>query len=253
MPDFAPTLRSLFPRGQVFRLFRGTELRLVVDALAEMPNRIMDYFADMRDAGIPGFITDDAVPDWEDDLALLPDSALDMDQRKLRIAGKIAGQGGQGPEYIADTLQAAGFPVYVFENIPSREPSVRHYVAALGDIELGEVELAEYTDRIDPRSLVGHLIYGSPIWETVKNYTAALGDGELGDYSLGEYSGTRVIEVAYTIPATASRFIFIWILAGEAGINHFVDIPAERETDFRRLVESIKPTHTWCIAQVNFV
>ena len=62
MPDFAATLRSLFPRGQVFRFLAGSQFRLVIDALAEMPDRIMTYFGSMRDSGIPGLIADDAVP-----------------------------------------------------------------------------------------------------------------------------------------------------------------------------------------------
>lgn len=253
MLDFSKTLRSLFPSGQVFRFFFGNQFRLFIDSLALMPERIITHADLIRDSGIPGYIPDDALSDWENFLNLDPDTTLTDEQRQYRISGKLATIGGQGKDYVQDVLQAAGFPVYVFENIASTEPSARVYTAALGNFQLGEVELGESSGRIDPRSLTGTLIYGAPIWETWKNYTAALGNFQLGESQLAEYNGTETIEVEYTIPATASRFIFIWFICDAAGINHFVDIPIERKTDFKKLVNSIKPLHTWCLAQINWI
>jgi uncharacterized protein YmfQ (DUF2313 family) len=252
MPDFSKTLRSLFPVGQVFRFFAGSTFRLFIDSLAEMPERIITHADLVRDAGIPGYIPLDALSDWESFLNLMPDTALSTLQRQQRISGKMAKSGGQAWEYVQDVLQQAGFPVYVYENLEN-ELSARVYTSALGNMQLGEVELGEFSGRIDPRSLTGHLIYGAPVWITLKNYTSALGNIELGEGQLGDYNGTETTVAEYTIPPTASRFIFIWFIAGPDGIHDIVDIPAERETDFRKLVESIKPVHTWCLAQVNFI
>ncbi len=250
MLDFAKTLRSLFPTGQVFKFFAGTTFRKFIDALAEMPERIITHADLVRDSGIPVNLPPESLSDWENFLALTPDSLLSDQQRSDRISGKIATIGGQGPEYLQDVLQAAGFPVYVVENSDS---SGYVYMSALGNFQLGEIELGEYSGRIDPRSVTGHLIYGAPVWETWKNYTTALGNFELGDAELADYNGTETIPKVYVIPPTVNRFIFIWFLCGPMGINDFVDIPSERETDFRMLIESIKPVHTWVIAQVNFI
>lgn len=255
MTDFSKTLRSLFPTGQVFRFFSGTQFRLFIDALAQEPERIIMHADEIRDAGIPGYIPSDALSDWESFLNLNPDSALTDVQRQQRITGKIATIGGQGKDYLQDVLQSAGFPVYVFENIPSTEPSARVYTAALGNFQLGETDLGDYSNRIDPRSLLGTLIYGAPVWDTLKNYTCALGNFQLDDTDcqLSEYNGTETIEVEYTIPADSSRFIFVWFICDQSGVNHFVDIPIERKDDFKKLVNAIKPVHTWALAQINWV
>jgi len=252
MLDVSKTLRSLFPVGQVFRFFLGTQFRLFIDSLAEEPERIITNADLIRSSGIPIDLPAVSLTDWENFLALDPDSTLSDQQRSDRISGKVATIGGQGPDYIQDVMQAAGFPVYVYENIASMEPSARVYTASLGNFQLSEVELGEYSGRIDPRSLDGTLIYGAPVWLTLKNYTSALGNIEMGEQSLGEYNGTETVIAEYTIPASADRFIFTWFLAGPNGINDFVDIPSERETDFRKLLTSIKPVHTWCLAQISW-
>jgi uncharacterized protein YmfQ (DUF2313 family) len=226
MPKVAKMLRSLFPKGLVFRFFNNSTFRLFVEALAEEPLRVKTYSEGVRNGGIPGLLPDDVLSDWETFLALPYDSSLTVEERQSRIVGKYTAMGGQSVQYLQEVMQMAGFPVYGFENVPI---------------------------HINPTTITGHLIAGPPGWYSYKTYLAALGGFQLGEYQLAEYSGTIVREIEAEIPEIFSQYIFIWFLCGSAGIGDFVDIPAARETDFKRLIESVKPAHTWVIAQVNFI
>ncbi|MBP7735961.1 MAG: DUF2313 domain-containing protein [Spirochaetes bacterium] len=223
MHNFFDTLRKLFPSGRAYRLINGSSHNKLIRALSKEPERIIEFYDDILSAGIPdGNLQSEVLPDWERFLGLVRISGLSDADRNNRIKGQYAAYGGQGPDYIQNVLQAAGFPVYVKENIPIYEPSAHKYVSRLGWITLGQTRLGAYTTRIDPRSKTGILIAGN------------IG----GDYDL---------------PALPERFIYIFFLCGAAGIDHFVDLPASREYDFYNLVLQIKPAHTWVLAQVNFV
>jgi hypothetical protein len=252
--DFTKIFKILLPTGRAFQAFYNSTFYKFIDALAQEPERICDFYNDIRDAGIPGKIPLEALPYWEDDLAIPQNDTLTVVQRNDRIKGKLAAKGGQGPGYIEATLQAAGFPVYVYENNPISNPDVRAYTSTLNGFTLGSgATLGAYTDRIDPRTITGTLIAGPDIYIINKNYLATLGQFTLGEYDLGQYIGNTTTEYQYVIPAVPSQYIFVWFLAGPGGLNDFVDIPAAMFTDFKRLILEIKPAHTWVIAQVNQV
>lgn len=255
MIDYGKFLRSLFPKGLAFRFFNGSYFKQLSEALAKEPERIKDFYDTVRDSGIPdcNILPDEALSDWETFLALSKNDSLTNVERCERIQGKFIAQGGQGPDYIQQVLQDAGFPVYVFENIPSDNPSFRQYTAALGGFSLGGSNLGAYTDRIDPRTVDGTLIAGPPTYSTARNYSATLGGFSLGGANLGTYIGTETTENEVTIPSDPATFIFIWFLTGPNGLNDFVDIPEDRKTDLISQILQIKPAHTWVILQANFI
>lgn len=223
--NFLPTIKKLLPNGRAFRVFFDTMHEKILDGSQLEAGRVKTFIDNIRDAGIPnGNLPAGALSDWETFLGLSMNTALSNAERNERIKGKYAGQGGQGPDYIQDTLQAAGFPVYVLENIPKDNPGARAYSSTLGSISLGETTLGAYTDRINPIGISGTLIPGPPIWETEKIYAASLGGITLGETELGEYVGTITQEIPYEIPNIPSRFIFVWFLTGINGLNDFVDI-----------------------------
>lgn len=252
--DFLPTIKKLLPNGRAFRVFFGTMHEKILDASQLEAGRVKLFLDDIRDGGIPDSnLPDAALDDWELFLGLSKNSSLTNDERRERITGKYAGQGGQGPDYIQDSLQAGGYPVYVVENIPSIDESVKAYTARLGGMDLGETTLGAFTDRTDPRNVEGILIAGPAQWEAEKIYEATLGNMTLGETSLGDYIGTITQEIAYTIPNTPSRFIFFWFLTGSAGLGDFVEISEDKKRDFIKQVIQLKPAHTWAIAQIYFI
>jgi len=227
MYDFLPTIKRLLPKGKAFKLFFGSTPEKIMKANALQAGRMKDFFDNVRDAGIPnGKLPVEALPDWEEFLALQGNSALSSQERNDRINGKYTAQGGQGPDYIQDTLQAAGYPVYLQEN-----PA----------------------PRIDPRTVSGLLIPCSPVYYTEKTFSASLGGTTMGQKSLGAYAGTGVYEYQYAIPADSSRWVFFNFLTGPGGVGDFVDISASKKHDFITQLIQIKPNHIWMIAQINFI
>ena len=257
IPRFFPVYKQLQPKGRAFLLPFEKDLYKFNKASAKQPDRISDFYVDVRSSGIP--TTDmpgDSLTDWESDLGLLPNSALTGTQRQERIIGKYYSVGGQGPDYIQDRFQAAGFPVFVYENNPTA--GAREYITLLGDtgIQMGDFQLGDFTDRINPASLGGILYANPPIFQTQKDYLGSmLGDTnvEMDDFLLGEFTATLSIEFEYQIPALSATYIFFWFLAGPGGIFDFVDIPADRQADFESLIFQLKPAHTWVIFQGQFV
>jgi len=248
---FVTVLKRLGPKGRLFRIFFGSEFEKFYKAAACAPERVAQWNEKVRDAGIPGRIPEEALDDWEEFLNLPKKPGLTVAQRNARILGKYNQPGGQGPGYIQDVLQQAGFPLYVYEN---RRDQAKTYTSNLGSFTLGSASIGAYTDRIDPRTLNGRLYAGPARYTNTKDYTpSTLGTNTLGGFSLGEFSRTLIEEVEYIIGADSSKYIYFFFLAGPNGIYDFVDIPAEREDDLERLIYEIKPAEAWCIAQINLV
>ena len=254
--DFFPTIQKLLPKGRAFRLPFENDLYKFHQAQAKEPERICDFYIDVRKSGIPPNVPVDALDDWDTFLGLPANSNLTDSERNERALGKLTAVGGQGPDYIQDQLQAAGFPVFVYENDPAA--GAREYITLLGDtgIEMNDFQLGDFTDRINPASLTGFLLANPPIYFNEIDYLKSMLNDtniEMDDFQLGDFTTSLIKEFEYVIPTNSATFIFFWFLAGPGGIYDFVDIPADRQTDFESLVYQLKPAHTWVIAQINLV
>lgn len=254
--DFFPTIQKLLPKGRAFRLPFENDLYKFHQAQAKEPERICDFYIDVRDSGIPPNVPSDALDDWETFLGLLTNTNLTDAERNERALGKLTAVGGQGPDYIQDQLQAAGFPVFVYENNPIS--GARTYITLSGDtgIESNDFLSGDFTDRLNPETVPGDLLANPPIWKTEKDYIGCQSNDtnvESGDFLSGEFTETLLIEFEYQISAISATFIFYWFIAGSGGIFDTVDLPADRQTDFESLVFQLKPAHTWVIANVNYI
>ncbi len=250
---FFPVYKQLQPKGRAFLLPFENDLYKFNKASAKQPDRIYDFYVDVRSSGIPTVdMPADSLTDWESDLGLLTNTGLTDAQRRERIIGKYYSVGGQGPDYIEERFQSAGFPVFVYENNPAE--GAREYITLSGAFDSGDALSGDFTDRLNPASLAGILYANPPIFINLKDYIGSQsGDEESGDFLSGEFAQTLIIEIPYQIPTDSATFIFFWFLAGPGGIFDFVNIDADRQNDFESLVFQLKPAHSWCIAQVSFV
>lgn len=224
MIDLFEVVKRVFPKGLAFRFFVGSQYREFTEGLSVEPGRIAEFFQKVLESGVPGYIPEEALDDWEFFLNLDKNDSLTTKSRNDRIAGKISAQGGQGPKYIQNILQDAGYPVYVTENVP----------------------------QVDPTTKTGLLIPGPPTYSIISLYAASLGGFTLGGRTLGQKQFSDIVEDVVTIPVIPNRYIFIWFLTGPTGIDDFVDLPNISRDDFIKQILQIKPAHTWVIAQVNF-
>lgn len=254
--EFFPAIKILLGKGRAFRLPFQNDLYKFHQAQAKEPERICEFYVDVRDSGIPPNIPSDALDDWETFLGLLTNSNLTDAERNERALGKLTAVGGQGPDYIQDQLQAAGFPVFVYENNPIA--GARTYITLSNDtgIESNDFLSGDFTDRLNPVTVPRDLLANPPIWENEKDYIGCQSNDtnvESNDFLSGEFTETLLIEFEYQISADSATFIFYWFIAGAGGIFDTVDLPADRQTDFESLVYQLKPAHTWVIANVNYV
>jgi len=225
MSNFYTVIKKLLPKGLAFFLKDGTQHQQFIEALGMEPERIKIFFDKVRDSGIPdGNLPTEALPDWETFLGLQQNSSLSDAEKNERIKGKYTAQGGQGPDYLEETLQAAGYPVYVVEN----------------------------PTGADPRPYLGILIAGPAVYDNKKIIVSTLGSMTLGSKKLGEYLGTRVFEIEKTISTDTDTWYDYWFLTGAGGLGNFVNIPIEKKQDFIKQVLQIKPADSWVVAQVNF-
>lgn len=253
--NICKAFKMLFPSGKAFDFIANGNQDKINKSLCQEPENIKLYFDTIRDAGLPGKIPSAFFSDWEDFLGIKNTGELTETQRSQKILAKYISIGGQGKDYVKSILNHAGFDVYIYENLPS--DGMRSYTSLMGASYMGDVLMGNYTSRIDPRTLTdGTLLAGSPDYSLQRVYMATMGDMYLGDTQmggLGDFNGDKIIATEYAIPSTPERYVFFWFIAGQNGLYDFVDIPIERKTDFEEMILQIKPAHTWCIAQINWI
>jgi len=167
---------------------------------------------------------------WENQFAL-PNTGLTEQERRDRLEATWQAVGGQDPRYIQDTLQAAGFPVYVHEWwIPGTEPAIDSPAAA--------------TPR-NPNLVLtdGSVVYLNECGEALAECGEALAEcGErstLVGYLLVNKDGTT-----YTIPTDTAEWPYILYIGGTVfGASATVD--ASRKDEFEDLCLKICPAQQW--------
>jgi hypothetical protein len=142
--------RQLFPTGRAFKMpfygfFEGLEKGLI-----RSEERLYNDSVSILDSSLPdnsNFGTDDASA-WEARLGMIDGTGIDLPDRMLAITRKLQFP-GQAKARLSVTwfrsqLQAAGFNVYVYENLDNASPySIYGDVGELNYIEFGEYEFHE--------------------------------------------------------------------------------------------------------------
>jgi hypothetical protein len=225
------TLKNLFPKSHAYRLFSGTQHRELIEALSLQGDTIKSYFVDVRDSGIPGQIPSDALSDWELLYKFQNISGLTDAERNAQIKGRFDRVGGQGPDYIQDTLgdEFNDFLTYIT------------YTATAGDptITAG-----------DPDATAGSFINGTDTTPltVVENF---------GKEDPALHNGLLIIrdidDSRSELPTDTTLFPLIWFITGPEGLGSFMTMSVDRKADFVKAVLQVKPVHSWVIAQINFV
>ena len=206
----------------------GTSERLVADG-----NRLYDSLIPDNDNFSDGTTdpNDNDCNDWERRLGLVqhgitnPPTTPTRLQRMTAIAQKMAYPGTNAPRqsaaYLQSALQAAGFPVYVFEN-PNNLTAAEILGIPAGDAVYDE---AEY-DEVE--------------------YDEGWSDA---DITIIANSVDPLVDAEFDIPAGNNHGTFF---LGDVTLGAFASIPAIQETQFRQLVLNLKPAHMVGITFINF-
>lgn len=213
---------------------------------------------------------------WEKQFGLTTSSALTEQQRRDRLDATWKAKGGQSPRYIQDTLQAAGFDVYIHEWwVPVSEPvvgvlgsatarnpllylndntGVVEYLSADGAPDMQDGDLAVAMDGAttspDGYVLVNKIFILDPDF---------IGDGDLdmqdGDFDAidgGLGSGDIIYNLKkYVIQPVPSTYAYYLYIGGVTFPDH-ATVPGSRRNEFETLCLKICPTQQWLGMLINY-
>lgn len=113
----------------------------------------------------------------------IPQTLGGTDQEKInRIIEKASLNGQPGPDFLQNSVQMAGYQLYVIENVPLLSNQLQW-----GDFQWGTVGV-QYglTARfVDPQNIPGDLVVCSPPKGAGKKYLSQWGRLQYGDFQLG--------------------------------------------------------------------
>lgn len=216
--------KSLLPTGRAFRAPYLGVLDRVYRALNDEQEVAYNDSRGILDSILPdnaNFTADDA-SDWERRLGIAASSATSLVDRRAAIQRKYAHPGNilarQGPDYIEGQLQAAGFNVFVHENLTGESPGT--YIT---------------TDVFTHGSISA--FHGSGLTS----------GGGLATF-LVVNSIDPAIDAAFDLGSDFRNLFFI----GGQTLGDTADVPSVRETEFRQLILSLKPTHLAAALIINY-
>jgi len=262
--DWFNIYTHLLPRSRAWALRPGSVLRQIVKGLTYFPNDVRREFDRIWLDIFPD--TTRALTEWEQQWAL-PASTLTEAQRRSRLSAVWKATGGQSPKYLQDTLQAAGFPVFVHDWWePATDPPVarnpllwiRGDTAPLSGVNCGEAEAqAGEAFAVCGNTVVvrGYLLVNK-ISTTRNAYTSVAGDASMyageAEAVCGEYTGFIFDYVKYNVPVESDKWPFMFYVGGEV-FGELADVPTVRRLEFETLVLKLASTHLWGGIFINYV
>jgi hypothetical protein len=223
--------------------------------LADLPSDVRDEADSVWGDLLPS--TTRKLNEWESQFGL-PDAILTEQQRRDRLAGTwVALAGGQSPRYIQDTLQAAGFDVYVHEwwdNGTTRNPLLYLRKDSTGGsglaVECGTPEaacgevFAECGNRIEAKGypLVNKITESKPdIIPLAGEAVAACGEDVA---ACGYFTALSDTVKNYTVPGDPAKWPFFLYIGGQT-FGDTAYVTPRRRDEFEALCLKICPTQLW--------
>ncbi len=274
--DFLNLFKNLLPDGRAWRLTIDKKLRQFFGGLTGTPEDVKAHADQVFEDVFPETTT--KLGEWDGQFGL-PDTVLTDAERRDRLTATWRQLvGGQSPRYIQDTLQAAGFDVYVhqfWEPIPGRPnggsingdvvPTVRDPRTYINDgtsgttdflmndgAELAQDGGAEAEDG-STESPPGYLLVNKV---TVTSQFSGVQDGgsDMQDGPFFAQDGKQVVgfsEKTYTIPNDPDTWPYFLYIGGD----NFPDVATvgqARRAEFEELCLRICPTQQWLGVLVQY-
>ncbi len=224
------TFKQLLPSGKAWRLTIDRQLRQFFEGLSVEPGDAQDYQDGVWNDYRPQPTS--KLSEWEDQFGLIS-TGLTEQERRDRLAATWKAQGGQSPRYLQDTVQNAGFPLYIHEWWwPGITPPIvrdpRSWISVDGTgfrvvTRLGEPET----------------ILGEP--------SARLGTSE----PLGDLIEDNLREPV-VIPSDPDTWPYFLYFGGQV-FGESVQIPIERRQELDTLLLKLCPAQQWVGIFVEYV
>lgn len=250
--------QHLLPDGEATDTVPDKQLREYYEGMSNSWDDVKEFYDDIWLDLYPQ--TTRELEAWEDQFNLTGANAITEQQRRDRLAGAWSAQGGQDPKYIQDTIQAAGFNVYIHEfwELPKvYPPVVRNPNLYINDsllpvytMEAGEpLAQAGETNAEAGDSLggLGYLLVNK-IRTSTKNLVMLAGEdiAEAGEplAEAGQFDTFIFGFVQYEIPGDPDTWPYFLYFGAETFPDTAI-VPAARRNEFETLVRRITPAQQW--------
>ena len=252
--------QHLLPRGKAWSITVAKQLRGFFEGLSPTWTDIQTYYQNIYKDMRPG--TTRAPELWESQFGLA--TPLEGEARVERLSNAWSASGGQSPRYIQDTLQAAGFDVYVHEWWDPISGDTRNPLLYLNDgssaikyrIEAGE-PLAEAGEPLaeagEVSTPIGYALVNKITEVQVGGMDAGEPLAEAGEplAEAGEILGLSFISKNYVVSSDPGTFPYYVYIGGEIFPSP-ANIDITRRDEFERLCLKICPTHLWIGVLVSY-
>jgi hypothetical protein len=273
--DWLNVFKHLLPNARAWRITIDKTLKRFFQGLTGVGSETKTFLDTVYDTLDPQ--KTGSLSEWEQQFALR-DSSLTEQQRRDRLEATWKALGGQNPRYLQDTLQAAGFDVYVhewWEPIPGRPNggSVNGDVAPVArnpndylDDGIGGTPFTMSDGNVDSQDNdsesqdggtlvpVGYPLVNKIV--TVTEIPNPNGDGAAqmqdGDAFAQDGSNSLVYgRVEYALPSDPATFPYFLYIGGQNFPNQ-ANVQAARREEFEDLCLKICPTEQWLGILVNY-
>lgn len=250
LSKFIQLSKQLLPKGRIFNIPEGGTLESLNNEDSYWDNEASDDIKGILYSILPdndNFTAEDATR-WEQRLGLITNTAASLDNRKLAIKRKMNHPGSilarQSSDYIQDQLQAAGFDVYIHENLPLQ--TVENALGAtVGIIQMGDGEMG---DGLQMGSVYE---YFSGLFSTYEMGEGEMGEVEMGGVHFKNIVANRIDEIEDQWHGTGSDNSNVFFVGGEIFAN-FANVDENRKDEFRQLILRLKPAQSVAFLLINY-
>ncbi len=270
---FLDVFKHLLPRAKAWSITVDKQLREFFEGLSLGTGVDVKEFFDLVYLDLFPQTTRE-LDAWEAQFGIKGNSLTEQERRD-RLEAAWQAVGGQDPRYLQDTLQAAGFDVYIHDWwAPGTEPTVgvkqcvtprnpylvinnvrvaTTYVAECGEAlaQCGEVS-AEAGNYLD---LPGYLLVNKILY-TVRDYIVECGEAlaQCGEVSAeaGNYNGYITATKEYRIPTDQSKWPYILYIGGQT-YGDVAQVDVARRDEFEELCLKICPNQQWLGIIVEYI
>lgn len=241
--------RQLYPTGRAFKMPKDGDLEKLHVASNEVLGQAYTDSLSVLNSILPdndNFTEEDAA-DWERRLGLITNISVSLADRKLAIKRKMNHPGTiparQHYLYLQGQLQAAGFDVYVHENLEGLDPIMVLPHVGFGDH--GEFNHGE-VDHGDALSVYSNL------YQYISHGEANHGEANHGDYYFKNKIVNNLSALDDLLFNIGQNYKSSFFIGGEIK-GAFANVDTDRETEFRQLILKIKPVQTVGFLFINYI
>ena len=234
------TYQHILPRGRAWNTAINKPLTRFIKGLGESAKKVKAEFDNIYDDLRPESTRE--LDSWELQFGL-PKTGLNEKQRRDRLFASWQALGGQSASYIQETLQGAGFYVFVHEWwVPGTEPAVGVHGSATAK-NPNEVIFSGVGQPTGFRMQDGGEIAQDGALLAMDGLTSeAL--GYLLVNKVKENSGGQFVEKKYTIPTDQDKWRYFMYISGE-DYPTIANVSKERKEEFETLCLKLCPAHLW--------